>query len=878
MLTRATLIAAYAVAAYIKARSINGPAPMPLTARRAQRRAMRNNKAPREHVVQFYEDDAVLLASVSEFIRASLQSGGMGIIVATSTHIAALERIWKSQRLDLRAFRAAGRYIALDAASALDGFLVEGWPDEQRFFSVFEPMLRTATQSHANVSVFGEMVSLLWSEGRHGAAVHLEQLWNELTRRYPFTLLCAYRMSDMAHAPPEAMHDVCGEHTRAIPTESYTTLVAPEERAAEICELQQKAMTLEREIRHRKAIEHTLAQRERELSDFLENAPYAMHSVTADGTIVWANQFELAMLGYSAAEYIGHNVAEFYDDADAEPLMDRLLSGSMLVDEPTRVRCKDGSIRDVLITSNGRWERGAFVQSRCFMRDVTDQKRSDDAMPLLAAIVESSDDAIVSKTLEGRIKTWNRGAVRLFGWLPDEVIGKPITTIIPPELRHEEDEILAKIGRGERVDHFETVRVTKDGRRVDVSLTISPVRDARGKIVGASKIARDISERKRTEEMLRLADRRKDEFLAILGHELRNMLTPVRNVSEVLRRSTRGDEKYERLCEMLERQVQQMARLLDDLLDVSRIRQGKIKFERAPIDFRMVVQRGVEVSRSAIDARQQELTVSLPDSELPVLGDLARLVQMLTNVLNNASKYTPERGRIALSVAQSGRMVELRIADNGIGIGADVLPRIFDMFVQDDAQRQAKDGLGIGLMLVRKIVEHHGGHVRAHSEGRGKGSEFVVTLPMLDAVEVRIEPSAAKPRQSDEPATPKRILIVDDNRDLSESFAALLRLSGHEVMLGGDGYSALRMIETLAPDLTLLDIGIPGIDGYEVARRLRAGGSAARLVAVTGYGGAEDRQRSLEAGFDEHIVKPIDPAVLDRLIALERAPVAMPGD
>jgi len=840
----------------------------------------RSRKKECEHFVQFYEDDAVLIRSVSAFIGGAIAPGGSGIVVATEAHRAALDELLSAQGIDLRTVRRDGRYAVFDAAQCLETLLIEGVPDSQRFLAQWEPVIATAAKRFSNVAIFAEMHALLWRDGKHGAAVHLERLWNELAARHPFALFCAYPMADVAAGPMEGMNAICEQHARAVPSESYRALASDDERLLEVRKLQQKARTLEREVQRRKSIQQKLASRERELSDFLDNAPQAINCVDATGEILWANQFELALLGYSRTEYVGHNVAEFHADAgDLKPIIERLGEGRVLTEAPARLRCKDGSVRDVLITSNVRWENGRFMYSRCFTRDVTDQKRAAELLreteeraersqAFLAAIIESSDDAIVSKSLDSRIKSWNRGAERLFGYTAEEVIGKPITIIIPPELQYEEHDIVSRIVKGERIEHFETVRVAKDGRRLNVSLTISPVLNREGRVVGISKSARDISDRIRIEELLRAADRRKDEFLAMLGHELRNPLAPIRNVAEVLRRTAGSNPAHEPLYAMLERQVHQMTRLLDDLLDVSRISQGKIQFQHEVIDFQTAVARAVEASMPFIERRRHHLSVSVPDDDLPMVGDMARLVQMLTNLLNNAAKYTPENGAIAVSVQRSGGTIEVRVTDNGAGIAEEMLPRVFDLFVQADRTlRQSQDGMGIGLTLVKSIVEHHAGSVRALSAGPGKGSEFVVRLPMVEKTPAAMTAIPAPGAKS--APIPRRILLVDDNRDLAESLAALLRLSGHEVALAADGPEALRNLEASRPDVALIDIGLPGMNGYEVARRLRAQGCGARLVAVTGYGGREEREQSQDAGFDDYFVKPIDPAVLDQLLSCD---------
>jgi CheY-like chemotaxis protein len=351
----------------------------------------------------------------------------------------------------------------------------------------------------------------------------------------------------------------------------------------------------------------------------------------------------------------------------------------------------------------------------------------------------------------------------------------------------------------------------------------------------------------------------------MLGHELRNPLAPIRNVAEVLRRTSAGNATTERLCMMLERQVQQMTRLLDDLLDVSRITRGTIKFQRDWVDLANVVQRAVEASRPLAERRRHVLLVDVPKGPLYVRGDAVRLVQMLTNLLNNAAKYTSKGGRITLTLSRRDDRFELRVKDNGIGITGEMLPRIFDLFVQAPrSESEMQEGLGIGLTLVRMIAERHGGVVQARSEGVGRGSEFVVSLP---AAADDTQPLTVPKVPDERPVGRKRIVILDDNRDASESLATLLRLSGHDVFVEVEARDAVQRVEKVGPDLALLDIGLPGMDGYDLARRLRANGCTVPLAALTGYGSPEDRERARQAGFDHHFVKPIDPLALERLLA-----------
>jgi PAS domain S-box-containing protein len=373
---------------------------------------------------------------------------------------------------------------------------------------------------------------------------------------------------------------------------------------------------------------------------------------------------------------------------------------------------------------------------------------------------------------------------------------------------------------------------------------------------------------------VREADRRKDEFLAMLAHELRNPLAPIRNAVHILKQSGADGAVVGRVREMLERQVQHMTRMVDDLLDVSRITRGKIELRKELVDLAAVVSRTVETARPLFEDRRQEFTVDLPPEPVRLEADPTRLEQVLANLLNNAAKYTDHGGRIRLSAGQEGGELVLRVKDDGVGISADVLGHIFEPFVQSDrVLHHSQGGLGIGLTLVRSLVEMHGGSVDAHSDGPGKGSEFVVRLPALSPKEkaggVRPQDGSRKPVG----ATPqRRILVVDDNVDAAESLAILLRIEGHDVRVAHDGPAALEAVEADPPDLVFLDIGMPVMNGYDVAQRLRQrpGLEHLLLVAMTGWGQEEDRRRSHEAGFDHHLVKPADPEALRHLVAHPR--------
>jgi PAS domain S-box-containing protein len=503
---------------------------------------------------------------------------------------------------------------------------------------------------------------------------------------------------------------------------------------------------------------------------------------------------------------------------------------------------------------------------------------------LLAAIVDSSDDAIVSKTLEGRILSWNRGATRIFGYQPHEVIGKSITIIVPPELHAEEMQILEKLRRGERIDHFDTERVTKDGRRISISLTVSPVRAADGTVIAASKVARDISERKlaeqrlqQSEEALRLADRRKDEFLALLAHELRNPLAPIRYALAANKKPGRTPEQRKQTEEIIDRQVTHMSRLLDDLLDVSRITRGTLELKKTRTELTSIIGAAIETARPMLDAKQHNLALDLPTQPVQLEADLVRLAQVFSNLLINAAKYTDPSGRILLRARQEPGAVVISISDNGIGIAEELLPSVFTMFFQSrEALGRAEGGLGVGLSLVRGLVMLHGGSVEAHSAGPGRGSEFTVRLPTGAPLAERLDAEIESESLSE--GVGLKILVVDDNRDAADTCAMLLEASGHHVQTAYTGRQALELARTFYPHALLLDIGLPDIDGYRLARQIRATpwGRSAVLVAVTGWGQEEDRRRAVEAGFDKHLVKPISAEMVESVLQSLNRDIAAP--
>ena len=532
------------------------------------------------------------------------------------------------------------------------------------------------------------------------------------------------------------------------------------------------------------------------------------------------------------------------------------------VTRPSGVRCwAAGRGRGVYA------DDGTVVGMIGIVQDITERRNAEEVRGHLAAVIESSTDAVISKTLSSTITTWNTGAERMFGYRADEVIGKPVTILIPPDREAEELGILERLKRGERIDHYETVRVCKDGRLIDVSLSVSPIKDANGRIVGAAKIARDISGQKGVEEALRLTDRRKDEFLATLAHELRNPLAPIRQATLIAQSPSATEEQKRWSHELINRQVRNMALLLDDLLDISRITRGTLALRLVPTDLASIVDAAVETARPAIDAKRHKFSIQMPTDPIELMADPLRLAQVLANLLTNAAKYTDPDGRIGLSVQRDGSQVVVAVIDDGIGIPAESISSLFEMFSQVKSSKdRSEGGLGIGLALAKGLVELHGGTVEVKSAGVERGSEFIVRLP----IRANDGPADVHAGQtSAEIPLRRRVLIADDNRDAAESLALLLQIEGHEVTAVHDGREALTAFESWKPDAALLDIGMPGLNGYEIARAIRRmpGGQDVTLIAVTGWGQDNDKAQAVQAGFNYHFTKPVEPDALTALLA-----------
>jgi PAS domain S-box-containing protein len=545
---------------------------------------------------------------------------------------------------------------------------------------------------------------------------------------------------------------------------------------------------------------------------------------------------------------------------------------SAVVDERRRAadalrQARDGLARRVAERTQALEQANQALQHDIAVRSKLEEefKRSEEKFRLMVETIQ--DYAIFMLDPEGNIASWNAGAEKIKGYKAEEIIGQHFSRFYPQEAidrsyPQQELQIATKHGRFED----EGWRFRKDGSAFWANVIITALRDSEGRLRGFAKVTRDMTERKRVEALER-GEREMTEFLAMLAHELRNPLAPIRNALDLMRIKSAGDSTQEWSRNVIDRQLTQLTRLVDDLLDVGRITSGKIALHKEPVEIDAAVLRAVESVQPLADARGHTLDVRLARDPLLVDGDLARLSQVVLNLLNNAIKYTPDGGRIEVEVAREADLAIVRVKDTGIGMGADLISRVFDLFVQGErALDRAEGGLGIGLTLVKRLVALHGGDILALSEGPGRGSEFVVRLPALAQKTTKSRARRdARPRELREP---KRVLVVDDNRDSADTITALLLAWGHEARTLYDAQSVISVVAEFQPDVVMLDIGLPKINGYELARQLRQSGNSRHiiLVAFTGYGQDDDRRRVREAGFDHHLLKPLEPEALGKII------------
>lgn len=637
------------------------------------------------------------------------------------------------------------------------------------------------------------------------------------------------------------------------------------------------------QVERNNALAAAEARREKEwLAAVLDSISDEIYFTDTEGRYTYANPAAMREFGHTTVQGVRFmellaRLEVFRPDGSPRPLEEapplRALHGEIIRNEEQIVRNpRTGELRHRQVSSAPvRDTQERIIGAVSVARDITEIRTREQQLLRIerehAQLLDVSGEAIFLWELDGFIQYWNKGASELYGFSRDEAMGRMshelLSTAHPDGIHHVIEE-LRRCGswRGELTHR------TKSGTVLTIQSSMQVV--LRGTQTFVMESNRDLTERKLNEDLLREADRRKDEFLAVLSHELRNPLAPIRNVAEYLNSLDASETRLDWARRVLHRQVTHMSRILDDLLDVTRITSGRLFLKRGPVSLNDVVEAAVESIRSAIDEKKHHLVVDLPGSVPMLDGDSVRLTQVISNLLTNSVKYTDHGGQIELTARVENRMLSLCVKDNGIGISPEQIPRLFTMFSQAPGARdRSEGGLGIGLALARGIIELHGGTIEGRSPG-GIGSEFQIRLPLLESGPASVVESEDTPQRHD---AKLRILIADDNRDAADSLALLLGLENHEVRVAHDGRSALSLAQTFRPNVVLLDIGMPELDGYEVARALRQESSTADmcLIALTGRGRQEDARQAMEAGFDFHLRKPCELADLRGVIAAHRS-------
>jgi PAS domain S-box-containing protein len=644
-------------------------------------------------------------------------------------------------------------------------------------------------------------------------------------------------------------------------------------------EVEERTAALQSEVTRREKVEGELKEQREWFRTTLGSIADAVIVTDPIGRITYINPAAATLTGWPVKEALDRPLDEVYRtsggrDGDSNSSAGRAMSSgkAQRPGTDTALVARDGTLRPVEDTAAPlRSPAGDVLGVVLVFRDVSERRRTETALreseSRFRQLADAMPQIVWAARPDGYLDYYNERWYEFTGFPRGQGGDQSWEPILHPEdVQRTRDEYYGAIrsGRQYQIEYRFKDRAN-GGYRWFLGRAL-PIRDDHGKIVRWFGTCTDIDDTKKAEEALREADRRKDEFLAMLAHELRNPLAPVRNAVQIMQMTDSDNPNTRWARDVIGRQVGHMARLVDDLLDVSRITRGMITLRPEVVNLTTAIDRAVETARPLIDARRHDLTVNAPAGPIWVEGDLTRLAQVFANLLNNAAKYTPDGGRVTVDVKSGPAEVVVRVRDTGVGITAELLPEVFDLFTQADRSLdRTQGGLGIGLSLVKTLAELHRGSVEAHSGGPGQGSEFIVRLPLSQRFHQTA--TSAKRTTTDRAPAAERVLVVDDNADAAETMAVLLRAAGHVTETAGNGPEALAAIERFRPDAVLLDIGLPGMDGYEVARRLRSlVGPELLLIAVTGYGGDDVKRLAAEAGFDRHLVKPVNPEDLQAVL------------
>lgn len=782
--------------------------------------------------------------------------------------------------------------IALRTAHSLYGFMIISLENAEKF-SPYEPYL---------VNMANAMAILM--EKR------------ELDEKAQKTLLnlehqVALRTADLSRRNLELQEEI--QQRKQLEEALSKAREESEARVRErTAELVQTNRALQRQISERQRVEKALRLSERRLHSIVSTAVDGIIVLDAQGQIEFFNPAAEELFGCAAEQVMGRHIRMLMPASYSERYIDSLFrldgEGQSVHKEAAGLRKNSSTFPMELTVSEMQCEmvrkftvivrditerKQAEAEHKRVLRQAEEERRRAEALAaeaerrwreaeegrsILEALMEHIPEGItIADAPDVRIRKVSNYGRQMAGRSREALEGIPVERhvacwgllrsdgITSPS--GEELPLTRAVKQGEVVTEEEWVLQRPDGGKVPLLCNAGPIRDKEGRITGGVIAWRDITERKRVEEALKQADRRKNEFLATLGHELRNPLAPIRMAVQILR--LHQDQLDHRLCQtvdLIDRQAQHMTRLVDDLLDVARIVRGRIQLQKETVELSDVIARAVETIKPLMDTADHQFILTLPEQPIRLKADSVRLAQVISNLLHNAVKYTQPGGKIELIAEGQGEEAIIRVRDNGVGIAAEMLPRIFDMFAQaDHSPNYAPAGLGLGLTLTQRLVKMHRGSIQAMSEGRGRGSEFIVRLPKLAEAEQEAAPSADKVLPE---ARARRVLVVDDNADVAASLTMLLEMMGHKVRSAHAGAEALEIVPAFAPDLALIDIGLPGMSGHEVARRLRVDypPGKLKLIAMTGFGRDEDRLRSEQAGFDHHLLKPVEIEMLETLL------------
>ena len=668
------------------------------------------------------------------------------------------------------------------------------------------------------------------------------------------------------------------------------------------------------DITERKRAQESLRQSQERFSAIVNQASVGVAQTRLDGTITFANTCYQKLMGYAERDLVGRSSLSFVYGEDLPAIQaqfERLASAGEPFQSESRGIRKSGALIwlhksvSVLTDESGQPDSALIVCTDISERKFAEAALRDSEERLRLVLENAVDYAIFSLDMQRRVTSWNTGAERLLGYTEGEILGRPADVIFTHEDRlagaPDEEERLA-CGEGRAAD--DRFHQRKDGSRFWASGAMMPMRDAQGVVIGLVKVLRDQSKQRAAQQeleqnrseliaalasneearaSLESADAAKDQFLAVLSHELRNPLTSITAASEMLAPERLSSPEAARAAQIIQRQAATMKVLLGDLLDVSSLGLGKLTLRLENVVARTIAEAAIEATRPMIARGRHALAVDIDAGDVSVQGDPIRLTQVLSNLLANAAKYTPPQGRIALAIRREGASVVFEVSDNGIGMAPDTVGAMFGMFTQAaPSDDRSAGGLGIGLALVRNIVELHGGQVQGDSAGLGQGSRFTVRLPasgVAASAPAPVPAPALAPVQPPGPAAPMRLLLADDNEDALWSMSRMLSMAGYDVQTAANGHEALQLAETFRPDAVVLDIGMPGLDGYAVARGIRASdwGRAMYLVAATGWGQLDDKQAAVQAGFDHHLVKPVSASDVQRVLDAWRAHSADPA-